>query len=173
MESHKIIYLVEIILIVVLFITNINNFTDIRKINDEIDVINQQIEAIQFEQSALELTDLTEVNEPITPVSTESKYEACYLGKFEITAYCHCAKCCGKSDGITASGTKTTADRTIAVDPRIIPLGSKILIDGKIYVAEDVGGGIKGNHIDIYFPSHQAALNFGRQYKDVNLVYEV
>ena len=170
MAGYKVLYFVEIVLIIGLLIANINNITDIRKINDEIERIDQQIEAIQIEQSA---SELTEVNEPITPVSTETKYEACYLGKFEITAYCHCAKCCGKSDGITASGTKTTADRTIAVDPRIIPLGSKILIDGKIYVAEDVGGGIKGNHIDIYFPSHQAALNYGRQYKDVNLVYEV
>ena len=170
MAGYKVLYFVEIVLIIGLLIVNINNITDIRKINEEIEKIDQQIEAIQIEQSA---SELTEVNEPITPVNTAPKYEACYLGKFEITAYCHCAKCCGKSDGITASGTKTTADRTIAVDPRIIPLGSKILIDGKIYVAEDVGGGIKGNHIDIYFPTHQAALNFGRQYKDVNLVYEV
>lgn len=170
MAGYKVLYFVEIVLIIGLLIVNINNITDIRKINEEIEKIDQQIEAIQIEQSA---SELTEVNEPITPVNTAPKYEACYLGKFEITAYCHCVKCCGKSDGITASGTKTTADRTIAVDPRIIPLGSKILIDGKIYVAEDVGDGIKGNHIDIYFPTHQAALNFGRQYKDVNLVYEV
>lgn len=170
MAGYKVLYFVEIVLIIGLLIVNINNITDIRKINEEIEKIDQQIEAIQIEQSA---SELTEVNEPITPVNTTPKYEACYLGKFEITAYCHCSRCCGKSDGITATGTKTTADRTIAVDPKIIPLGSKILIDGKIYVAEDVGGSIRGNRIDIYFPTHQAALNYGRQYKDVNLVYEV
>ena len=83
------------------------------------------------------------------------------------TAYCPCTKCCGKSDGITATGTKATAGRTIAVDPKIIPLGSKVIIDGHEYIAEDVGGAIKGNKVDIYFENHTDALKFGR--KTVNL----
>jgi 3D (Asp-Asp-Asp) domain-containing protein len=93
-----------------------------------------------------------------------------YLGNFKISAYCHCARCCGKSDGITATGTKATANRTIAVDPRSIPLGSKVIIDGQTYIAEDTGGAIKGNKIDMYFATHQEALNWGIQYKDVQLI---
>lgn len=79
------------------------------------------------------------------------------------TAYCPCVKCCGKSDGITATGTKATAGRTIAVDPAVIPYGTEVVINGHTYVAEDCGGAINGNDIDIYFDSHDAALQFGRQ----------
>lgn len=89
------------------------------------------------------------------------------LGTFKLTAYCPCSKCCGKSDGITASGTKATQGRTIAVDTRVIPIGKNVIIDGNTYIAEDTGGAIKGNRIDVYFNSHQEALNFGIQYKEV------
>lgn len=85
------------------------------------------------------------------------------LGKYTLTAYCGCSKCCGKSDGITASGNKVKANHTIAVDPKVIPLGTEVMINGKKYVAEDTGGGIKGNHIDIFFDSHSDALDFGKQ----------
>lgn len=79
------------------------------------------------------------------------------------TAYCACENCCGKADGITATGTKATAGRTIAVDPSVIPYGTEVIINGHTYVAEDCGGAVKGNCIDIYFDSHAEALEFGRQ----------
>ena len=88
-------------------------------------------------------------------------------GTYVITHYCACTKCCGKSDGITATGTKATANKTIAVDPKVIPLGSEVLIDGQAYIAEDVGGAIKGNRIDIYCDSHQEALNRGKIKREV------
>lgn len=91
-----------------------------------------------------------------------------YLGKFKLTAYCNCKKCCGKwSGGPTASGKMPKAGRTIAVDPKVIPLGSKVVINGKTYTAEDTGSAIKNKRIDVYFDSHQAALNFGVQYAEV------
>ena len=86
-----------------------------------------------------------------------------------LTAYCPCVKCCGKSDGITASGTQATAGRTVAVDTRLIPYGTEISIDGKTYVAEDCGGKVKGYTIDVFFNSHEEALNFGRQTKTVKI----
>ena len=49
------------------------------------------------------------------------------------------------------------AGRTVAVDPRVIPLGIRLLIDGQEYIAEDVGGAVKNNHIDIFFDSHRVA----------------
>lgn len=79
------------------------------------------------------------------------------------TAYCPCKKCCGKSDGITATGTKATAGRTIAVDPSIIPYGTEIIINGHTYIAEDTGGAVKGNRVDIFFDTHEEARQFGRQ----------
>lgn len=87
-----------------------------------------------------------------------------------ITAYCSCVSCCGKSDGITATGTRATQGRTIAVDPRYIPYGTEVIIDGQTYIAEDCGGAIKGDRIDVYFDSHSEALKFGRQTKIVRIM---
>lgn len=93
------------------------------------------------------------------------------LGEFTITAYCGCDKCCGKwSDGLTYTGTEATEGRTIAVDPDVIPLGSIVEINGVEYVAEDVGGAIKGDRIDLYFNSHEDALEWGVQYSDIFLI---
>ena len=63
--------------------------------------------------------------------------------------------------------TKATANRTIAVDKTIIPYGTIVIINGNEYVAEDTGGAVKGNIIDIFFDDHEEALNFGVQYADV------
>lgn len=93
--------------------------------------------------------------------------EPTYLGTFKVYAYCPCSYCCSNNLGITAMGTKATAGRTIAVDPKVIPLGSKVIINGNTYIAEDTGGGIKGNKIDMFFNSHQEALNWGIKTLDV------
>jgi 3D (Asp-Asp-Asp) domain-containing protein len=92
--------------------------------------------------------------------------------EFEATAYCACPKCCGKwADGITASGTKATVKRTIAVDSNLIPLGSKVEIEGLgTYIAEDTGSAIKGKIIDIYFDTHEEALKFGRQKVNIRIL---
>lgn len=111
--------------------------------------------------------------ESVAPVPSEPvPAEPVSLGEFKLTAYCACEKCCEKTPddplyGVTAYGYKTTAGRTIAVDPSIIPIGSEVIINGHTYVAEDVGGAIKENRIDIYFNTHQEALEFGVQYAEV------
>jgi 3D (Asp-Asp-Asp) domain-containing protein len=82
----------------------------------------------------------------------------------EATAYNATADQCGDDLGITASGTHVKEGRTIAVDPRVIPLGSKVFIPGRgVYVAEDTGRVIKGAIIDIYLDSVAEAERFGRQ----------
>lgn len=112
-----------------------------------------------------------EVNDE--PAAIEPELEL--LGEFRLTAYCACRKCCGKdpSDsgyGVTASGAIVEAGRTIAVDSSVIPLGTEVIINGNTYIAEDTGSAIKGNRIDIYFETHQEALNFGVQYADVYII---
>lgn len=93
------------------------------------------------------------------------------IGNFEITGYCPCRICCGKwSGGNTASGTKPTAGRTIAVDPNVIPLGTKVYFNNHTYIAEDTGGAIKGNRIDLFFNTHQEALMWGRK-KNIPVYY--
>lgn len=92
-----------------------------------------------------------------------------FLGEFTLTAYCPDSCCCGKwASGYTATGTLATEGRTIAVDPDIIPYGTHILLiwpDGTqhSYIAEDCGGSVNGNHIDVFFNDHQAARVFGVQ----------
>lgn len=83
-----------------------------------------------------------------------------------VTYYDCCVACCGKDDGITYSGTRAVPYETCAVDPDVIPLGSDITVDygdGELrhYRAEDVGGGVNGNRIDICVSSHGEALELG------------
>ncbi|CEO89826.1 3D domain-containing protein [Syntrophaceticus schinkii] len=81
-----------------------------------------------------------------------------------VTAYCPCPICCGKSDGITSSGTLAKKQQTIAVDPDVIPIGSEVYLEGLgTFIAEDTGGAIKGNRIDIFMEDHNQALLFGIQ----------
>jgi len=99
-----------------------------------------------------------------------SEPELLYLGNYRLTYYCACEICCGKTDGITATGTHATADRTIAVDPSVIPYGSQVLINGHTYTAEDCGCAINGNHIDIYVDTHEEALQLGVSNADIYLL---
>ena len=101
----------------------------------------------------------------ISPLINQSSPQPKYQNEaiFTAYAYCPCTYCCGKSNGITATGTIATAGRTIAVDPKIIPLGSTVIINGREYIAEDTGGGIRGYKVDIFFSSHEEALRFGKQ----------
>ena len=92
-----------------------------------------------------------------------------------LLAQAHVIECCGKTDGITATGTQATPGVTVAVDPSVIPLGSDVLVDygdGEIhyYRADDVGAAVKGNRIDLCVSSHTEALQLGRR---VTTVYWV
>lgn len=92
------------------------------------------------------------------------------LGEFKLTAYCPCEKCCGEwADGVTATGIPAEPG-VVAVDPDVIPLGSTVLIGDQEYLAADVGGGVKGNHIDICFADHETTVEFGVQTAEVYLV---
>ncbi len=109
-----------------------------------------------------------------------------------VTAYCPCGECCGykrgfwgipiytsgplrgkvKRVGITADGTKAKKG-TIAADTSMYPFGTHMYIPGYGWgVVHDVGGDIKGNHIDIFFSSHQQALNWGRKWLGVKVIWE-
>lgn len=104
-----------------------------------------------------------------------------------VTGYCNCGKCCGwerrgwwlwsknvhtsgprkgkvKRVGVTASGA-LARHGTIAADPRVYPFGTKLNVPGYGKgVVQDVGGAIKGRHIDVWFPTHAEALRWGRRY---------
>lgn len=100
--------------------------------------------------------------------------------RMEVTAYCPCKKCCGKNArGITASGLRIShnAGLFVAADTALLPFHTKLIIPG--YAADqavpvlDRGGAIKGNRIDVFFPTHQQALEWGRRVVEVTVVDSV
>ena len=88
---------------------------------------------------------------------------------FKVTAYCSCAKCCGKVTGRTASGSHAVAGKTVATSGQFA-FGTKLNINGQEYTVEDRGGAIQGNRIDIYMNSHAEALAWGVKYLPVQVV---
>jgi 3D (Asp-Asp-Asp) domain-containing protein len=93
----------------------------------------------------------------------------------EVTAYCPCPKCCGpNAAGITASGkdVRYNAGRFVAADSSL-PFGTRLMIpgyDAKPVEVIDRGGAIKGNKIDVFFPTHQQALQWGRRHIAVTVI---
>ena len=118
-------------------------------------------------------TTVANVNTPAsTPASTTTaaNTNATTTTKiFKVTAYCSCAKCCGKVTGRTASGAHAVAGQTVAASGQFA-FGTKLNINGKEYTVEDRGGAIQGNRIDIYMNSHAEAMAWGVKYLPVQVV---
>ena len=90
---------------------------------------------------------------PIGALVTEesTKYtKGASLGTFQITGY--------YGNGKTNSGTWPKADHTIAADTSLLPMGTKVFINNTVYTVEDIGGGVKGNMIDIFYDSYEEAF---------------
>ncbi len=92
------------------------------------------------------------------------------LGSFRTTGYCPCYQCSEGWGRKTSTGATARAGHTIAVDPRVIPYGSKVMVNGVIYTAEDRGGGVKGKHIDIFFDTHSQTRQHGSRMQEVFLI---
>ena len=137
------------------------------------------------------ITNNTVLNKPEEPVETveevdnsvyqtpeypdeqsNDEFEYLIADDFKLTHYCHCALCCGKAGQPTASGRMPELGVTVGVDSKLIKLGSYLRIeipDGNggytVYRAkaraDDTGGAVKGNKIDVFVGSHQEALNLG------------
>lgn len=161
---------------------------ELQKMTDEYEEHKQEVEKIILAQETTK-----KVNTPTTAVTYTSRGSSVdrkvvstieeeapveYKEVLEVkaTAYCLCKKCCGKSSdhpefGITRSGLKIvpgTGMKVIAVDPKVIPLGSKVYVEGVngvpdygYAVAADTGGAIKNTKIDLYMDSHEDTKNWG------------
>ena len=124
-------------------------------------------------EETVAISQVHQQTEPIaveTPSAQEKSVEAetgtqegTYLGKFKLTAYCGCAKCCGTANKPTASGLMPTSGHTVAMAG--VPFGTKLKINGVVYTVEDRG--TPYGHADIFMDTHQQALQFGLQYADV------
>ena len=143
----------------------------------------EPLKPIVVEAEPVEAAVLTPVIEPaVAAVPTEP--ELIHLGEFKLTAYCSCNKCCGvwaedrpldeygNEIVIGSTGEVLRSNYSIAVDPDVIPYSSIVIINGTEYEAQDTGGTINGNRIDVYFNSHEEALEFGVQVADVYLKRE-
>lgn len=174
-----ILLLFTIALALVLVASLIVNQVTMKKLDETISLLDQANQAIRQSNELADsaIAELNELKEQNTQVFVEDESaiveEPTQVFQAKVTAYCSCPKCCGiwskdhpsrqgtDYEQHTTSGTIPVAGRTVAVDPDIIPLGSKILINDHEYIAEDTGSGVKGNHIDIYFDSHEEALEWG------------
>lgn len=133
-------------------------------------------DGVEYSRTVLEETVEAQPREEIKEVGTnvliatsrgQTRFQtALYVNA---TAYCSCTICTGKGNGITASGTRATANRTIAASGNY-SFGTEFYIpyfrgssNRGIFVVEDRGGGVKGNRIDIYYDTHEEALRFGRR----------
>ncbi len=92
-----------------------------------------------------------------------------YLGAFLVTGYCNCELCSG-GHNITFSGTVPKANHTLSADLTVLPLGSKVWIDGVIYTVEDKGSSVNGQKVDIFYDTHEEALEHGTITADVYLL---
>lgn len=128
-------------------------------------IIIEDQEAIHIESTAFEVPC-----PEVTPVDFYDSYlpVTSHSATFTVTHYCGCSKCCGNySDGSEstaygASGKRLEALVSVAVDPSVIPLGTVLHdAEGNLYRAEDTGGAIKGNRIDLFVGDHQEARNMG------------
>ena len=101
------------------------------------------------------------------------------MGKFSLSGYCACT-ICSSGTGITYSGNHVRENHTVAADRKVLPIGTVLILedavgkDGQVYdgvyVVEDIGGGVKNNHLDIYRPTHELAslvTYYGRAYGNV------
>jgi len=134
---------------------------------------SRQAARIKDLEDILEIQDILIQMQDDIIFNQKPQVQEIYAGEFEITYYCSCFECCGKTDGITASGTLAQEGQTVAADWDIFPQGTKLYISGIGYrTVEDKGGVIKGNRLDIYMDSHQAALEGGRHMADVIILYD-
>ncbi|AST95167.1 3D domain-containing protein [Shouchella clausii] len=116
------------------------------------------------ENNEPQLKGETATNEQAPSETESSPKEVSTTLTVEATAY---TASCNGCTGVTYTGIDLNANpnqKVIAVDPNVIPLGSKVYVEGYgEAIAADIGGAIKGNKIDVFIPNESEALQFGRQ----------
>lgn len=150
---------------------------------NELNIVQDGL-AEQIDNNDVLKQELERVNQTLEDLKSE-EYEFMYLGNYKLTAYCACEICCdmyaynrpkdanGNPIVYTASGAIAQEGRTIGVDPKIIPYGTEVYISGLGWkTAQDTGGSIGSQHIDVYMDSHESALSSGLTYGDVWVLVE-
>lgn len=158
--NHMLLWLISALLFVLFISSDYLHHKEIKMLYGTISAQEQRIEILtkQLSESKAKMQTYKPTNMPSRGALAEL---------FELTGYCICEQCCGKTDGITASGAQAKPGITIAA-PASIPFGTKVFIPGVgERIVQDRGGAITEHHIDILFESHQQALDFGRKTMEV------
>lgn len=145
----------------------VSKITEVTKyVNGEVADVSITEEVISDPVDEIILEGTKEV--PTVPGTSDVEYSKVLT--MNATAYCPCTICCGAyANGYTANGMKAGYG-VAAVDTSVIPLGTKLYVEGYGYcIAADTGGAIKGNRIDLCFDTHWAALNSGFGHKNVKV----
>ena len=125
-------------------------------------------DTIAVDEEGAMLKQASTQTELATQLSTEDNALTLTMTATAYTAYCE------GCSGITKNGTDIRANpdlKVIAVDPSIIPLGTRVWVEGYgEAIAADIGGAIKGNIIDVFIPSHEEALEWGRKTVKVRIL---
>lgn len=128
-------------------------------------VLKEQQLSLKEQQLSLEKQqDKLKKEEKEQEAKKQEEVKKGWTHEFHVTAYCGCYSCSEGYGTQTSTGVTAEAGRTIAVDPDVVPYGSKVQINGHTYVAEDCGGAINGYEIDIYMDEHSSTDRFGSQY---------
>ena len=154
------------------------------KIQNDVEIARKEISSVIIKEPVnkivevrtIQVTSRSTVNRTSNPALTASTTLAKSVEgitptvkSFNTSAYCSCAKCCGKTNGITASGAKATAWYTLAAG-KGYKMGTVIYIpaladkpNGGWFVVQDRGGAISNSKLDVYMGSHSQALQYGRK----------
>lgn len=163
-----IVYLANLVVVSISFKREQTLQNENMKLKEEIETIED--EKLQVEEDYRKLVDgYNDLNEAYSKLKVEydnlPKWRA--IGIYKITNYCGCYECNGQWVGSpTKLGTNYVEGRTVGVDTDYIPLGSKIMIDGHVYIAEDTGS-FSGQVIDVYVDDHS---KFDMKYKEVYIL---
>lgn len=143
------------------------------KLKNDLIVVGQELLIKEAKEEAVASARTTKPTEVKSSTATKTEDNQPEGRVVNVVATAYTAECEGCS-GITYTGINLNEDRNakvIAVDPSVIPLGSKVYVEGYGYaIAGDIGGAIKGNRIDIHLPTKQEALNWGVREVKVTII---
>lgn len=129
-----------------------------------------------MDRPAIGATAFAEVAGPSALAGTDSDaaFESWRTVRMRVTAYCPCEKCCGEfADGITASGHKIEPGDCFVAADRNFPFGTELIVPdynaNRLVKVLDRGGAITGERLDVFFPTHEQALQWGVRNLDVKV----
>ena len=150
-------------IMVMLTLLTVNAYADEPKVIMDGKYVNPQANAIDISEPP-PISNISKALDAMDDALDANGHQMEYLGVFTATYYDSCRKCNGKWGPIDGFGNPLEWG-CVAVDPKVIPLHTKLVIDGYdiIFEARDTGSGVNGKHVDIYVPvSHEEALRMGQ-----------